>query len=680
MHPLLRQGLHRRVKFALLMVLLLLAPLAAAAGPYAALVMDARSGEVLHARNADTRLHPASLTKMMTLYVAFEAIRNGEITLDTPVRISAKAAAEPPSKLGLRPGQTIALRYLIRAAALRSANDAATAIGEAISGSEAAFTERMTRTARAIGMSNTTFRNAHGLTQDGHLSTARDMTILGRQLFFDYPEYWNLFSRRSADAGLAQVNNTNQRFLDNYRGADGIKTGFTRAAGFNLTASAERDGKRIIVTVFGGTSIPDRTAKVTELMNLGFREAPARVAVRRPPTPSYRGNPPRGQTLVLSEAPNATAAGERPAAGRTIRLNTAVTRSPIPQLRPRAGQAEPAETVIAALQEGIDAALAEAVVPFEIAEAAAAAAPAAPAAPEPRPEELPFAVAEAEAEASADAAEPVVPQPRPEELPFAIAEAEAEALEIPVPQPRPEELPFELVADDDTGAEAPLPYAIAEAADDTAEPALQTIAEAAAGEPALADAVLAADMAELVEPAAAAAIAPAFADGEALEAEFVQVAAAVAPVAERARVAAPPPRPDPLAESMIVLTYSPRDDAAGSGNEPLSGLVEAAWAEPAPAVAEAAEPIGEVIERTVSTSQPRLWAISLGRFGSRDAAERAMIRTALSELSSLDGSVRRVQQGSGSFEATFVGLSEQQAHLACDRLRARERECAILAP
>ncbi|MEO0677293.1 MAG: serine hydrolase, partial [Pseudomonadota bacterium] len=153
------------------------APLAAA--PYAAMVIDARSGEVLHSRNADTRLHPASLTKMMTLYIAFQAVERGEISLDTMVTISSKAAAEPPSKLGLRPGQKIKLRYLIRASAVRSANDAATAIGEALSGSEAAFARRMNRTAKAMGMTRTTFKNAHGLTESGHMSTARDMTLLG---------------------------------------------------------------------------------------------------------------------------------------------------------------------------------------------------------------------------------------------------------------------------------------------------------------------------------------------------------------------------------------------------------------------------------------------------------------------------------------------------------------------
>ena len=257
------------------------------AAPYAEMVMDARTGEVLRSRNADTRLHPASLTKMMTLYLAFEAVRRGEITLDTPVLISRNAAAEPPSKLGLRSGQRIALRYLIRAAAVKSANDAATAIGEAISGSEAAFAARMTRTARALGMTNTTFRNANGLTQNGHLSTARDMTVMGRRLFFDYPEYYNLFSRRTTDAGVTRVRNTNRRLLDAYRGADGIKTGYTRAAGFNLVASAERGGVRVIATVFGGRSTATRNARIAELFDLGFERAPKRAAVRRPALPHY---------------------------------------------------------------------------------------------------------------------------------------------------------------------------------------------------------------------------------------------------------------------------------------------------------------------------------------------------------------------------------------------------------
>jgi len=308
------------------------------------MVIDARSGEVLHARNADTRLHPASLTKMMTLYVVFDAVKRGEISMDTEVRISRFAASEPPSKLGLRSGQKIAMRYLVRAAAVKSANDAATALGEAISGSEAAFARRMTATAKALGMTRTTFKNAHGLTESGHLSTARDMTLLGRHLFYDFPEYYNLFSRTSTDAGLRTVNNTNRRLLGAYKGADGIKTGYTRAAGFNLVASAERGGERIIATVFGGRSSATRNAKVAELLDLGFARAPSRVAVRKPVKPDLGSTSAASVVVARSlrpiprPVPAATLVADAgPAAEEVTRAVTeaiTIAATPIPEPRP----------------------------------------------------------------------------------------------------------------------------------------------------------------------------------------------------------------------------------------------------------------------------------------------------------------------------------------------------------
>ena len=324
----------------------ILVPLSALAAPYAAFVMDARTGEVLHSRNADTRLHPASLTKMMTLYIAFEAIRKGEISTDTIVTISRNAASEPPSKLGLKSGQRIAFRYLIRAAAVKSANDAATAIGEAIEGSEAKFARRMNRTAKALGMTRTTFKNAHGLTEAGHLSTARDMTNLGRHLFFDFPQYYNLFSRTSTDAGVRQVNNTNRRLLAAYQGADGIKTGYTRAAGFNLVSSAKRGNERVIATVFGGTSTAQRNGKIAELLDMGFRRSPSSAPIRKPAAPVY-----------------AESSGGK---GKTIRLSGTVEQSKRPQIRPVAevevllAAVDPAPLITEALSEGIAAALEEA--------------------------------------------------------------------------------------------------------------------------------------------------------------------------------------------------------------------------------------------------------------------------------------------------------------------------------
>ncbi|WP_106606911.1 D-alanyl-D-alanine carboxypeptidase family protein [Shimia abyssi] len=426
------------------------APVVSFAAPYAAMVIDSRSGEVLHSRNADTRLHPASLTKMMTLYIAFEAVKNGEISLDTKVRISKNAAAEPPSKLGLRSGQRIKFRFLIRAAAVKSANDAATAIGEALEGSEAAFARRMNRTAKALGMSNTTFKNAHGLTESGHLSTARDMTTLGRHLLYDYPDYYNLFSRRSTHAGIKEVANTNRRLLNAYRGADGIKTGYTRAAGFNLVASAERGNERIIATVFGGRSTASRNAKVAELLDLGFKRAPSNVALRKPNTPSYKG-------------------GGVPA-GKTVRVATAVKKSLRPKLRPVTNEPENQAVVIAAakiIEHDIQSALLQA------------------------QEETGQAVVSAEA--------PVQP-----------------------PQPR-------------------------------------------------------------------------------------------------------------------------------------------------------------VVTR-ISTSGGRHWGINVGRFNSRYAAEKKLLKTALAEMSTLDGTLRKVTKSKRGFEANFMGMSEESADLACRRLQARQITCYTIGP
>ena len=331
--------------------------------PYAAYVMDARTGETLYAENADTRLHPASLTKMMTLYIAFEEIERGRMSLDTMVTVSKNAAAQPPSRLGLKAGQKIQLRYLIRAAAVKSANDAAAAIGDHIGGNKEAFAARMTKTARALGMKNTTFKNANGLTTKGHLSTTRDMSILGRHLFYDFPQYYNIFSRRTTDAGMAEVRNTNRRFLDAYKGADGIKTGYTDAAGFNLTGSAERDGVRIIATVFGGKSTPDRNARMAELLDLGFRKAGKNVTEQ----PPAKVAPADDEALVADAGAAADEDDGLPevegGAAKTLRVQLAVASSPRPMSRPELDAAT--GEAVAAMQGGIAGALAEATAPTD---------------------------------------------------------------------------------------------------------------------------------------------------------------------------------------------------------------------------------------------------------------------------------------------------------------------------
>ncbi|MEM6548460.1 MAG: serine hydrolase [Pseudomonadota bacterium] len=264
-----------------------IAPRSAIAAPYAAIVMDMRDGTVFHARSADHAQQPASLTKMMTLYLTFEAIQRGQLSLDQKVRVSRKAARQPPSKLYLKAGQRVTIRSLIRAAAIKSANDAAMVLAEAISGSEAAFAKLMTSRARQLGMKNTTFRNPHGLTQSGHRSTARDMAKLARRLYFDFPKYYNVFGKKSSRAAGKRIWTTN-RLIGSYRGAEGMKTGYTRAAGYNLVAIAARGQERVIAVVMGGKSSGWRNRRVMKLLDRGFKDAPSQVALVRPEDPSIR--------------------------------------------------------------------------------------------------------------------------------------------------------------------------------------------------------------------------------------------------------------------------------------------------------------------------------------------------------------------------------------------------------
>jgi len=443
------------------------------AAPHAEFLVDARTGKVLYASNADARLHPASLTKMMTLYIAFEAVEHGEIGLDDYVTVSKNAASEPPSKLGLRAGQKIKLRYLIRAAAVKSANDCATAIGEAIEGSEAAFARRMNRTAKALGMTRTTFKNANGLTQEGHLSTARDMTTLGRHVLYDYPGYYNLFSRQSTDAGMRTVSNTNRRLLSSYRGADGIKTGYTSAAGFNLVASAQRGNERVIATVMGGRSSAARNARVAELLDVGFRKAPTRVALAKPAKPAYLGS---GATSV-----------------QALQLASSLRPAPRPGLAP-------SPALAAALADGV-------------------------------------------------------------------------------------------------------------------ESAVQTV------------------QSELA-------------------------------VASAAQAAIPTPGPD----------VTPRARPAG-----IMAAQATTLPAPAKSVAVVANAEPEVVTR-LSSSGGRNWGINVGRYNSRYQAERVLLKTALQEIGTLDDALRKVVQNPRGFEANFVGMSREDAALACRRLQSQGAECNTLGP
>lgn len=262
----------------------------AVAREYSALVVEPESGRVLYEQFANEPRHPASVTKMMTLYLVFEALERGDITLNTPLDVSRNAVLRPPSRLGLTPGETVSVEDAILALVTRSANDVATVIAENLGGSETAFAEMMTAKARSLGMRDTLFRNASGLPDPQQVTTAWDMYRLGRALLKEYPRYYPYFSTPRFYYRGQSFDNHNH-LMETYPGMDGIKTGFINSSGFNLVASARRGGRRLIGVVFGGPSAKRRDSHMREILDDGFAQldgAPPGFIVAGFPQPDTR--------------------------------------------------------------------------------------------------------------------------------------------------------------------------------------------------------------------------------------------------------------------------------------------------------------------------------------------------------------------------------------------------------
>src|SRR3954469_11311181 len=233
--------------------------------PYAAIVIDARSGGVLHAANPDAPRHPASLTKIMTLYLLFERLESGKITLDTQMPAPEEASSQAPTKLGLRPGETLKVEDAIKGLVTKSANDAAVVVAEALGGSEEEFAKLMTLKARMLGMTSTTYINASGLPAVEQVTTARDQALLGHSIQHRFPIYYQYFATPSFLWRGAEMRNHNN-LLGNVRGVDGIKTGYTEASGYNLVCSVRRDDRHIVAVVLGGTSNAARDTRMRQLI------------------------------------------------------------------------------------------------------------------------------------------------------------------------------------------------------------------------------------------------------------------------------------------------------------------------------------------------------------------------------------------------------------------------------
>ena len=247
-----------------------------AAAKYAAMVVDGHTGKVLYSRNGDATRFPASLTKIMTLFLLFDQIEAGKLTETSRLTVSSTAAKQPPSKIGLKPGKTIYVRDAIKALVTKSANDVAVVIAENIAGSEANFAKLMTAKARAIGMKSTTFKNASGLPNKHQVTTARDMITLANRLMFDHPERYRYFSHKYFKYRGKRYRNHN-RLLFDYKGTDGIKTGYIRASGFNLLANVRRGNKHLIAVVFGGKTSKRRNAKMRAILNKNLPRATAQL-------------------------------------------------------------------------------------------------------------------------------------------------------------------------------------------------------------------------------------------------------------------------------------------------------------------------------------------------------------------------------------------------------------------
>src|SRR6202044_2568194 len=289
--------------------------------PFASIVVDGNSGAVLQASNPDALRHPASLTKVMTLYLLFERLDAGRLTLDTPLPVSEHASEQDPTKLNLKPGQTITVEDAIKGIVTRSANDAAVVIAEYLGGSEEAFAKMMTQQAHALGMSRTTYVNASGLPDDDQITTARDQALLGRSIQDRFPRYYKYFSLPAFVYHGVAIRN-HDHLLGQVEGVDGIKTGFTRASGFNLVTSVHRDGRYVVAVVLGGRSAFERDAHMRELSGDHVKEA----ALRRtaPVIAEQAPQHDEAQPVMLSKAPMSARVDPPPPATASVNPHPAV--------------------------------------------------------------------------------------------------------------------------------------------------------------------------------------------------------------------------------------------------------------------------------------------------------------------------------------------------------------------
>jgi D-alanyl-D-alanine carboxypeptidase len=634
------------------------------AAPYADIVVDANSGAVLHATNPDARRHPASLTKIMTLYLLFEQLDAGKLKLDTPLKVSAEASGQSPTKLGLKPGSTLAVEDAIKGMVTRSANDAAVVVAEAIAGSEDDFARLMTRRAQALGMNNTVYKNASGLPDDDQITTARDQSTLGRAIQERFPRYYKYFSIRSFTFRGESISNHNH-LLGKVEGVDGIKTGYINASGFNLVTSVHRGNRYLVAVVMGGSSGGSRDARMRELINdkiaLASIKRTAPMVAEASGTPDVRPEPMVVTKAEAKPAPMAVAKAEPKAEPKS---------DPKSEPKPQPMVVTKAEPKVAAAKvEPKEAPKAEAKAEPRFAVASATSLPVRfnSAAPSAEPAALrsePAAAATlTQTNAAAGSTDPIRPvlvktlTVRPGVRTASLA---ASQVALPAAEAQP--------------VAAPAPMAAAKA-----EPAAPPPAPVAAEPPAPPPA-----------PVAAAKPEPAAVPPEVATKPELAAAPAAAAIAAKEEPAAPPPmvavaaaaaKPEPAAEPT-----GARPDASSAPPAPVAAAAPVVpTPKPAPAAKIAAATSTAKPAAAAPTAKPQHrpgWIIQVGAFPAEQAAQQRLstVQSKASKmLSGAEAFTETVDKGGTTYyRARFAGLDKDKAEAACKYLKKNDVECVTV--
>jgi D-alanyl-D-alanine carboxypeptidase len=607
------------------------------AAPYADIVVDANSGTVLHATNPDASRHPASLTKIMTLYLLFEQLEAGKLKLDSALKVSAEAAGQSPTKLGLKPGSTLAAEEAIKGMVTRSANDAAVVVAESIAGSESDFAKLMTRKAQALGMKGTVYKNASGLPNDDQVTTARDQAILGRAIQERFPRYYKYFSIRSFTFRGQSISNHNH-LLGKVDGVDGIKTGYIGASGFNLVTSVHRGGRYLVAVVMGGSSGASRDARMRDLIS----EKITLASIKRTAPMVAEAEHPAGNSemAVVAKAeakpePMVVIKNEpRPAPMAVAKAETKIANKVDVKAEPK-GEAKPAPRFAVASAVSFPARI-------------HAAAPAT----EPTQSEAAATATLTQTHVIIGSTEPIQPV-LVKTLTVRAVTKTASLVPVQVSSPAPEA--------------QPIPAVLSASAAPPAE----------AAPPAAAAPVAAAEPAPAPAPAAATKAEPPASGSAAAKPE--PTAPAMAVKADSEPPAAPKPDATPPARAPAVAAKAEPAAVAPAIAAPAASTAKTAMAAAKPA---APVPAAKPAAGATKPQHHPGWIIQVGAFPAEQAAKQRLSNVQTKAPKMLTGAepfTETVDKGGTTFyRARFAGLDKEQAEAACKYLKKNDVECVTI--